>query len=82
LDSPKKRQLAQLMYDDDKNSVPDICKALGVSRATFTDTSRPDQTRVDIKRKPVAQKSRVGGSQRQGIGAESYWGLASNSSRI
>jgi len=23
------------MYDDGKNSVPDICKALGVSRATF-----------------------------------------------
>jgi len=35
LDNPRKLQMAQRMYDDPANSVEDICRTLGISRATL-----------------------------------------------
>jgi DNA invertase Pin-like site-specific DNA recombinase len=35
LDTPRKIQLAQKMYDDPENTIEDICRAMGVSRATL-----------------------------------------------
>jgi DNA invertase Pin-like site-specific DNA recombinase len=35
LDSTKKVQLAQRLYDDPANSIEDICRTLGISRATL-----------------------------------------------
>jgi DNA invertase Pin-like site-specific DNA recombinase len=35
LDTPRKIQLAQKMYDDPENTIEDICRAMGISRATL-----------------------------------------------
>jgi DNA invertase Pin-like site-specific DNA recombinase len=35
LDDPKKRALAQSLYGEPRNAITDICKTLGVSRATL-----------------------------------------------
>jgi len=35
LDSPKKVQIAQALYDDKANTIADVCRTLGVSRATL-----------------------------------------------
>jgi len=35
LDSPKKVQIAQALYDDRSNTIADVCRTLGVSRATL-----------------------------------------------
>src|SRR5215212_7986527 len=35
LDEPKKRALAQRLYDDARNTIPEICKTLQISKSTF-----------------------------------------------
>jgi DNA invertase Pin-like site-specific DNA recombinase len=35
LDTPRKIQMAQAMYDNQENTIEDICRTLGISRATL-----------------------------------------------
>jgi DNA invertase Pin-like site-specific DNA recombinase len=35
LDTPRKLQLAQKMYDDPENTIEEICRTMGISRATL-----------------------------------------------
>jgi DNA invertase Pin-like site-specific DNA recombinase len=48
LADPKKRALAQTLYDDPRNAIADICKTLGVSRATL-------YRYVDTKKRPMGR---------------------------
>src|SRR5438067_13134795 len=48
LAEPKKQALAQSLYDDHRNAIRDICKTLGVSRATL-------YRYVDTKKRPMGR---------------------------
>jgi DNA invertase Pin-like site-specific DNA recombinase len=51
LDTPRKIQMAQKMYDDQENTIEEICRTLGISRATLyryiTPSSRHPQREVE-----------------------------------
>jgi DNA invertase Pin-like site-specific DNA recombinase len=44
LDNPKKVALAQSLYDNESNSIDEICRILHVSRATFYRYIKPKAT--------------------------------------
>jgi DNA invertase Pin-like site-specific DNA recombinase len=48
LDDPRKRALAQSLYDEPRNAITDICKTLGVSRATL-------YRYVETKKRPLGR---------------------------
>lgn len=53
LDTPKKRALAQSLYDDKNNTIDEICKTLNISRATLYRYIDVGKKTVERERKEI-----------------------------